>query len=66
MNREVMDMDWLRKWDTLPEEVLQLILHNGRDMGRFYTLSTEERQDVLDRIRMTNTPGELESTAKRK
>ena len=66
MNREVMDMDWLRKWDTLPEEVRQLILHNGRDMGRFYTLSTEERQDVLDRIRMANTPDELESTAKRK
>ena len=66
MNREVMDMDWLRKWDTLPEEVRQLILHNGRDMSRFYTLSTEERQDVLDRIRMANTPGELESTAKRK
>ncbi len=59
-------MDWLRKWDTLPEEVRQLILHNGRDMGRFYTLSTEERQDVLDRIRMANTPGELERTAKRK
>lgn len=66
MNKEVMDMNWLRKWDTLPEEVRQLILHNGRDMGRFYTLSTEERQDVLDRIRIANTPDELENTAKRK
>lgn len=37
-------MDWLRKWDTLPQEVRQLILHNGADMERFYTLSTEERQ----------------------
>lgn len=28
-------MDWLRKWDTLPQEVRQLILHNGADMERF-------------------------------
>ena len=27
-------MDWLRKWDTLPQEVRQLILHNGADMVR--------------------------------
>ena len=40
-------MDWLRKWDTLPQEVRQLILHNGADMERFYTLSTEERQEAL-------------------
>lgn len=66
MNREVMDMDWFRKWDTLPKEVAQLILHNSKDMNRFYTLSTEERQEVLNRIRMANTPDELESTAKRK
>lgn len=33
-------MDWLRKWDTLPQEVRQLILHNGADMERFYTLSS--------------------------
>ena len=24
-------MNWLRKWDTLPQEVRQLILHNGTD-----------------------------------
>ncbi|MGN0135713.1 hypothetical protein [Anaerotignum sp.] len=59
-------MDWFRKWDTLPEEVAQLILHNSRDMNRFYTLSTEERQEVLNRIHMANTPDELEKTAKRK
>lgn len=59
-------MDWFRKWDTLPKEVAQLILHNSKDMNRFYTLSTEERQEVLNRIRMANTPDELESTAKRK
>lgn len=59
-------MDWFRKWDTLPEEVRQLILHNGRDMEKFYTVTTEERQDVLDRIRMANTPDTLENTAKRK
>lgn len=59
-------MDWFRKWDSLPEEVAQLILHNSRDMNRFYTLSTEERQEVLNRIRMANTPDELENTAKRK
>ena len=54
-------MDWLRKWDTLPQEVRQLILHNGADMERFYTLSTEERQEVLNRIRMANTPDELDA-----
>ena len=45
-------MSWFRKWDTLPEEVKQLILHNGRDMHKFYTISTEERQEVLNRIRI--------------
>ncbi len=59
-------MNWFRKYNTLPEEVRQLIFHNSKDMNRFYTLSTEERQEVLNRIRMANTPDELESTAKRK
>ena len=49
-------MNWFRKWDTLPEEVQQMILHNGRDMHKFYTISTEERQEVLNRIRTANTP----------
>ena len=34
-------MNWLRKWNTLPQE-------------------------VLNRIRMANTPDELDATAKRK
>ena len=59
-------MDWFRKWDTLSKEAAQLILHNSKDMNRFYTLSTEERQEVLNRIHMANTPDELENTAKRK
>lgn len=53
-------MKWFRKINTLPQEEQQLILHNGRDMNRFYTLSTEERQDVLDRISLSNSPEELE------
>lgn len=53
-------MKWFRKINTLPQEERQLILHNGRDMNRFYTLSTEERQDVLDRISLSNSPEELE------
>lgn len=53
-------MKWFRKMNTLPQEEQQLILHNGRDMGRFYTLTTEERQDVLDRISLSNSPEELE------
>lgn len=53
-------MKWFRKMNTLPQEEQQLILHNGRDMNRFYTLSTEERQDVLDRISLSNSPEELE------
>ena len=59
-------MNWFRKWDTLPEEVQQMILHNVRDMHKFYTISTEERQEVLNRIRTANTPAELDATAKRK
>ena len=53
-------MKWFRKMNTLPQEEQQLILHNGRDMRRFYTLSTEERQNVLDRISLSNSPEELE------
>ena len=59
-------MNWFRKWNTLPREVQQLILHNGRDMGKFYTISTEERQEVLNRIHIANTPDELEQTAQKK
>lgn len=58
-------MDRRREWDSLPDEVRQLILHNGRDMERFYTLSTEERQQVLDRIRTVRTQAETAGTAKR-
>ena len=53
-------MKWFRKMNTLPQEEQQLILHNGRDMRRFYTLSTEERQNVLGRISLSNSPEELE------
>ena len=53
-------MKWFRKMNTLPQEEQQLILHNVRDMRRFYTLSTEERQNVLDRISLSNSPEELE------
>ena len=53
-------MKWFRKMNTLPQEEQQLILHNGRDMRRFYTLSTEERQNVLDRISLSNSPEQLE------
>lgn len=53
-------MKWFRKMNTLPQEEQQLILHNGRDMRRFYTLSTEERQNVLDRISLSKSPEELE------
>ena len=53
-------MKWFHKMNTLPQEEQQLILHNGRDMRRFYTLSTEERQNVLDRISLSNSPEELE------
>lgn len=53
-------MKWFRKMNTFPKEEAQLILHNSRDMNRFYTLSTEERQEVLDRIGLSNSPEELE------
>lgn len=53
-------MKWFRKWNGFPKEEEQLILHNSRDMNRFYTLSTEERQEVLDRISLSNSPEELE------
>ena len=53
-------MKWFRKMNTLPVEEQQLILHNSRDMNRFYTLSPAERQGVLDRISLSNSPEELE------
>lgn len=59
-------MDWLQKWDTLPDAVRELILHNGRDMQKFYTLSAEERQNVLNRIHISNTPDTLDTPVKRK
>lgn len=59
-------MDWLQKWDTLPAAVRELILHNGRDMQKFYTLSAEERQNVLNRIHISNTPDTPDAAAKRK
>ncbi|MBR4015250.1 MAG: hypothetical protein IKI88_03490 [Anaerotignum sp.] len=58
-------MKWFQNIETLPEEVKQLILHNSRDMNRFYTLSTQERQDVLDRIRPANIPDEPSNASKR-
>lgn len=58
-------MKWFQNIETLPEEVKQLILHNSRDMNRFYTLSTQERQDVLDRIRPANIPDEPDNASKR-
>lgn len=58
-------MKWFQNIETLPEEVKQLIFHNSRDMNRFYTLSTQERQNVLNRIRPTNTPDEPDNASKR-
>lgn len=58
-------MNWLQKWDSLPAAARALILHNGRDMRKFYTLSAEERQNILDRIHISNTPDTLDAPTKR-
>lgn len=49
---------------TLPQELTQEILENSRDMKRFYTLTTEEREDVLGRIRTHNSLKEIEQSKK--
>lgn len=45
---------------TLKPELAKEIAHNHSDMKRFYTLTTEERQDVLGRISQNNSLQELE------
>ncbi|WP_313526770.1 hypothetical protein [Anaerotignum sp.] len=46
---------------TLRPELAKEIVHNSSDMKRFYTLTTEERADVLGRISMHNSIEELEN-----
>ncbi len=48
-------MDIWKDINTLDPRLQKEIIHNGADMKRFYTLSTEERQDVLNRIAGQNT-----------
>jgi len=45
---------------TLKPELAKEIAHNDSDMKRFYTLTTEERQDILGRISEHNSLRELE------
>jgi hypothetical protein len=45
---------------TLRPELVKEITHNDADMKRFYTLTTEERADVLGRISEHNSLHELE------
>lgn len=45
---------------TLRPELVKEITHNDSDMKRFYTLTTEERADVLGRISEHNSLDELE------
>lgn len=45
---------------TLRPELQKEIAHNSSDMKRFYTLTTEERQDVLGRINNHNSLKELD------
>ncbi|KXL54466.1 hypothetical protein CLNEO_05720 [Anaerotignum neopropionicum] len=45
---------------TLRPELVQEIAHNDADMKRFYTLTTEERSDILGRIALHNSLAELE------
>lgn len=45
---------------TLKPELANEIAHNDSDMKRFYTLTTEERQDILGRISEHNSLRELE------
>ncbi|WMI81398.1 hypothetical protein [Anaerotignum sp. MB30-C6] len=45
---------------TLRPELAKEIAHNSSDMKRFYTLTTEERADILGRINEHNSLDELE------
>ena len=50
----------------LPKTLEQEILHNSKDMNQFYTLTTEERDDVLERICLHNSSKELKAAVKKK
>lgn len=50
---------------TLPRALQDEILENSRDMRRFYTLTTDERDNVLGRISMHNSMKELEQATKK-
>ncbi|WP_352399579.1 hypothetical protein [Anaerotignum sp.] len=51
---------------TLRPELAKEIAHNSSDMKRFYTLTTEERADILGRISMHNSIKELENANEEK
>ena len=53
-------MKFFQDITTLTPELQKEIAHNGSDMKRFYTLTTEERADILGRISEHNSLHELE------
>lgn len=53
-------MKFFQDISTLRSTLAQEIVHNSSDMKRFYTLTTEERSDILGRISEHNSLNELE------
>lgn len=49
----------MSKFDELSPEIKSALLENGLSMQNFYTLSTEQRQHVLDRIHNFNSKEEM-------
>ncbi len=49
----------MSKFDELPPALKAKFLENGRAMQRFYTLPTEQRQFILDRIHKLNSSEEM-------
>ncbi len=54
-------MKFFQDISTLTPELQMEIAHNSSDMQRFYTLTTEERADILGRISRHNSMHELEN-----
>ena len=54
-----MAMNVFQDVSTLRPQLAKEIVHNSEDMKRFYTLTTEAREDVLGRISEHNSIQEL-------
>lgn len=53
-------MKWFQNFDNIPKKLQREITQNSSNMKKFYTMSTKERQDALDRIISLNSQKEID------